>query len=72
MLTFFILLVAAVNVALGYWLGLLFVRPDLAWTLRHRAVFALRELVDQVRDLPGAAWGFLMRLIGRPPIESAP
>jgi hypothetical protein len=71
MLTFFILLVAAVNLALGYWLGLLFVRPDLAWTVRHRAGFASRELADQIRDLPGAAWGFLMRLLGRAPIESA-
>jgi hypothetical protein len=70
-MAFFILLVAALNLAFGYWLGLLLVRPDLAWTLRHRALSTVRELIDQLRDAPSAAWGSAMRLLGRPPVERA-
>jgi hypothetical protein len=71
MLAFYLIVVAALNLALGYWLGLIVVRPDLAWTLRHRLVFTLGEWIDPVLDLPAATWGLLMRLLGRAPVESA-
>jgi hypothetical protein len=66
-MAFFLLLVAVVNVALGYWLGLLVVRPDLFWRLRHRATFAAREWADHIRDLPSAAWGILLGVLRQPP-----
>jgi len=70
MLPVFIFMIGMFNLALGYALGVLLFRPDLAWAMRHRARFAAQAWAERLFELGAASRGFVTRLARRAPAKS--